>query len=336
MKLPASPSQNRRTALAIFIAAAAGLALALTSPAQAQGSYPNKPIRMIVPLAAGSAVDVAARLLAQKMGTNMGQTIVVENIVGAAGIIGAQQLAKAAPDGYTIGGFNDSILTMVPNLNPNTPFNPVTDFVHVSRVATIEFSIAVATNSPWKNAADLVAAAKAAPGKYTYASGGNGSPQHLGGALFAAHTGIDIKHVPYRGASQAALDVAGGQVDITVQGIATVASLAKSGKLKLIGVMADQRQAEYPDTPTLKEAGISGFEYSTWFGMTAPKGTPKEIVDRLHSEVVKALADPEIQTRYAALGLLRTGSTPDVMLATVREQLTRYGKAIKDNNIKAE
>lgn len=323
---------TRRAALAI--AATAGLALAV--PAQAQSGYPNKPIRMIVPLAAGSAVDVAARLLAQKMGTNMGQTIVVENIVGAAGIIGAGQLSKAAPDGYTIGGFNDSVLTMVPNLNPQTPFNTVTDFAHVSRVAIIEFSIAVPTSSPWKTAADFVAAAKAAPGKYTYASGGNGSPQHLGGALFAAHTGIDIKHVPYRGASQAALDVAGGQVDVTVQGIATVAALAKGGKLKLIGVMADQRHPEYPDTPTLKESGIQGFDYSTWFGLTAPKGTPKEIVDRLHAEAVKALADPEVRQRYAALGLRPDGNSPDAMLANVREQLTRYGKAIKDNNIKAE
>jgi tripartite-type tricarboxylate transporter receptor subunit TctC len=332
MTHPARTLFTRRAALAL--AATAGLALAL--PAQAQSGYPNKPIRMIVPLAAGSAVDVAARLLAQKMGANMGQTIVVENIVGAAGIIGAGQLAKAAPDGYTIGGFNDSILTMVPNLNPNTPFNPVTDFAHISRAAIIEFSIAVPSNSPWKSAADFVAAAKAAPGKYTYASGGNGSPQHLGGALFAAHTGIDIKHVPYRGASQAAQDVAGGQVDVTVQGIATVAALAKGGKLKLIGVMADQRHPEYPETPTLKEAGINGFDYSTWFGLTAPKGTPKEIIDRLNAEAVKALADPEIKQRYAALGLRPDGNSPDAMLGNVREQLARYGKAIKDNNIRAE
>jgi tripartite-type tricarboxylate transporter receptor subunit TctC len=328
---------NRRSA-AWALALVAGALGQLPAHAQspAQPAYPNKPIRMIVPLAAGSAVDVAARLLAQKMGANMGQTIVVENIVGAAGVIGAQQLAKAAPDGYTIGGFNDSVLTMVPNLNAQTPFNPVTDFVHVSRVATIEFSVAVAPNSPWKSAADLVSAAKAAPDKFTYASGGNGSPQHMGGALFAAHTGIELKHVPYRGASQAAQDVAGNQVDMTFQGIATVASLAKGGKLKLIGVMADQRHPEYPDTPTLKEVGIQGFEYSTWFGMTAPKGTPKEIADRLQREVVKALADPEIQTRYAALGLKSNGSTPEVMMANVREQLQRYGKAIKDNNIKGD
>jgi len=332
MKPTPRSTLSRRAALAL--ATAAGLALA--APAQAQGAYPSKPIRMIVPLAAGSAVDVAARLLAQKMSQSMGQTIVVENIVGAAGIIGAQALQKAAPDGYTIGGFNDSILTMVPNLNPNTPFNPVTDFVPVSRVATIEFSIAVPATSPWKTATDFVAAAKAAPGKYTYASGGNGSPQHLGGALFAAHTGIDIKHVPYRGASQAAQDTAGGQTDVTVQGIATVAALAKAGKLKLIAVMTEQRQPDYPDTPTLRELGINGFDYSTWFGLTAPKGTPKEIVDRLQAEVVKALADTEVKQRYAALGLRPNGSTPEAMAANVREQLTRYGKAIKDNKITAE
>ncbi|GAB3482132.1 Bug family tripartite tricarboxylate transporter substrate binding protein [Polaromonas eurypsychrophila] len=325
---PSTPYTRR---LAITLAVLAGFTLAL--PAQAQGTYPNKPIRMIVPLAAGSAVDVAARLLAQKMAENMGQPIVVENLVGASGIIGADKLAKSAPDGYTIGGFNDSVLTMVPNLNKATPFNPVTDFAHISKVATIEFSIAVASNSPYKTAAELVAAAKASPGKITYASGGNGSPQHLGGALFAAHTGIDLKHVPYRGASQAALDVAGNQVDVTMQGIATVASLAKAGKLRLIGVMADNRHSEYPDTPTLKEQGIQGFDYSTWFALTSPKGTPKDIVDRLQREVVKALNDPALKERYAGLGLLRNGTTPAELTTLVRDQLARYGKAIRDNNI---
>ena len=322
----------RRVALAL----AGTAALTMAQPAHAQGGYPNKPVRMIVPLAPGSAVDVAARLLAQRMSVNLGQAIVVENIVGAAGIIGALQVAKAAPDGYTIGGFNDSLLTMVPNLNPKTPFNPITDFSHVTQVATIDFSISVASNSPYKSTADLVAAAKATPGKLTYASGGNGSPQHLAGALFAAHTGIDIQHVPYRGASQAAQDVAGGQVDMTLQGIATVAALAKGGKLRLIGVMADNRHPEYPNTPTLKEVGINGFDFSTWFSLAAPPGTPRDIVDRLQREVVKALADPEIKERYAALGLRPTGTTPEQLVDIVREQLARYGKAIRDNNIKAD
>ena len=329
------PTHLARRAMLKFTALA-GLASLLTAQVQAQGAYPNKPIRMIVPLAPGSAVDVAARLLAQKMSANMGQAVIVENVVGAAGVIGASQVAKAAPDGYTIGGFNDSLLTMVPHLNPKTPFNPLTDFSHITQVATIEFSISVATNAPYKTAADLVAAAKAAPGKITYASGGNGSPQHLGGALFAAHTGIDIRHVPYRGASQAAQDVAGEQVDVTFQGIATVAALAKGGKLRLIGVMANSRQSEYPNTPTLKEVGINGFDFSTWFSLAAPPGTPKDIVDRLQRETVKALADPEMKERYAALGLKPNGTTPDELAVLVRDQLARYGKAIRDNNIKGD
>ena len=336
MKHVALPSRARRGAVALGLVFAGMTGLALSVSAQAQGSYPNKPIRMIVPLAPGSAVDVAARLLAQKMSVNMGQAVIVDNIVGAAGVIGASQVSKAAPDGYTIGGFNDSLLTMVPHLNPKTPFNPLTDFSHITQVATIEFSISVATNAPYKTAADLVAAAKASPGKITYASGGNGSPQHLGGALFAAHTGIDIRHVPYRGASQAAQDVAGEQVDVTFQGIATVAALAKGGKLRLIGVMANSRQPEYPNTPTLKEVGINGFDFSTWFSLAAPPGTPKDIVDRLQREVVKALADPEIKERYAALGLKPNGTTPDELATLVREQLARYGKAIRDNNIKGD
>lgn len=329
---PSRTGALRRRPLLLGLAAAAVAA----RPAHAQGSYPARPIRMIVPLAAGSAVDVAARILAQRMSLNMGQSIVIENIVGASGAIGAAQVAKATPDGYTIGGFNDSLLTMVPNLNPNTPFNPVSDFTHVSQVASIEFSISVATHAPFKTAADFVAAAKAAPGKLTYASGGNGSPQHLGGALFAAHTGIDIKHVPYRGASQAAQDVAGGQVDATFQGIATVAALAKAGKLRLIGVMADRRHPEYPDTPTLTEAGIRGFDFGTWFSLAAPPATPKDIVDRLQREVVAALNHAEVKERFAALGLKPNGTTPEQLQALVREQLARYGKAIRDNNIKGD
>ena len=326
---PHRPDRTRRAALTF--AGAAALACAL--PALAQGEYPSRPIRMIVPLAAGSAVDVAARLLAQRMSINMGQGIVVENLVGASGIIGAAQLVKAAPDGYTIGGFNDSILTMVPALNPATPFNPVTDFAHISQVATIEFAVAVPPSSPYNSVAELVAAAKASPGKITFASGGNGSPQHLAGALFAAHTGIDLRHVPYRGASQAAQDVASGQVDVTFQGIATVSALAKGGKLKLLGVMTPTRQPEFPNAATLTEQGISGFDFSTWFSLTAPAGTPKEVVTRLQREVVRALADPVIKERYAALGLKINGTTPEQVTALVGDQLTRYTKTIKDNKI---
>ncbi len=329
-----SPSTARRALLGPLLGLIA--ATALSGPAAAQGSYPARPIRMVIPLAAGSAVDVAARQLVQKMSQSMGQPFVVENITGASGAIGAMQVVRAAPDGYTIGGFNDSILTMVPNLSANVGFDPLKDFAYVTIPANIEFSVAVATGSRFRTVADLVAAAKAAPGRITYASGGNGSPQHLGGALFAAHTGIQLEHVPYRGASQAAQDVAGGQVDVTFQGIATVAALAKAGKLKLIGVMTEQRHPEYPDTPTLREQGVAGFEYGTWFGLVAPAGTSPEIVARLHREAQKALADPELKERFAQLGLKPNGVAPEGMQKIVREQLARYGKAIRDNGIKAD
>jgi len=319
---------------AAFLAVAGATLIPMAS--QAQSTYPSRTIRMVVPLAAGSAVDVAARRLAMKMSVSMGQNIVVENIVGAAGIIGASQVAKAAPDGYTLGGFNDSILTMVPNLNKSMPFDTVRDFTHISQVATIEFSVAVPINSPYKSIEELIAAAKASPGKITYGSGGIGSPQHLAGALFASHTGIDIKHIPYRGASQAAQGAASGEVDVNLNGIATVSSLAKAGKLRLIGVMRNTRHPEYPATPTLAEAGVKGFEYSTWFGLSAPRGTPTEIVNRLHAEVVKALADTDVQGRYAALGLRPDGTSPAQVSDLVRAQLARYAKAVQDNNIRPD
>ena len=325
-------------ALKTALGAALGAILGLIpgSNAQAQGTYPNKPIRMIVPLAAGSAVDNAARILAQKMSVNMGQSVVVENIPGAAGIIGAERVAKAAPDGYTIGGFNDSVITMVPNLNPNTPFNTMKDFAFVSLVATIDFGLAVTPNAPYKNATELFAAARAAPGKLNYASGGNGSPQHVGMAMLVAHTGVNMTHVPYKGATQAAQDVAAGQVPVTLQGLATVAGLVRGGKLRLLGVPMKARHPQFPEVPTFAEQGITGFEYYTWFGMTAPAGTPPEIIARLNSEVVKALADPEVKSKYDNLGLASRGSSPEELMATTRDQLAKYARVVKEANIKAE
>lgn len=320
--------------LAVGLAVAAGMGSATLT--QAQEAYPNKPIRLIIPLAAGSAVDVGVRLLAQKMSVNMGQPFVIENITGAAGIIGADRLGKAAPDGYTIGGFNDSILTMVPNINKNTPFNVLNDFSYISQVAIIDFTAAVPMDSPFKTIADLVAAAKAKPDSVTYSSGGNGSPQHIAGAMFAAQTGLKLKHVPYKGASQAAQDAAAGMVNVTFQGIATVSSLQKANKLRLIGMPNKTRHAEYPNVPTFEESGVPGFEFSAWFALTAPAGVPRQIIDRLSREVVKALADPEIKTRFAGLGLRVTGTTPEALQTLTREQLARYGKVIREANISSD
>ncbi len=200
--------------------------LVLTGAAHAQANYPNQPIRMIVPLAAASAVDVAARIVTQKMSENMGQQIVILNQSGASGMIGAEQLARATPDGYTIGGFNDSIMTMVPNLQP-VRWDILKDFEPISLVATVEWGLITNPQSGFKSAADLIAAAKAAPGKIDYGSGGIGSPQHLAMELFASNAGIKLTHVPYRGATQAAIDVAAGQIPVGFQGLGTVMSLVQ-------------------------------------------------------------------------------------------------------------
>jgi len=315
---------------------AAALALLVPFLANAQSGYPNKPIKMIVPLAAASAVDVGARLLAQKMSQNLGQQVVVENLPGAAGQIGATNVARAAPDGYTIGGFNDSIMTMLPNLGTKLPWDILKDFEPVSLVATIEWGLVANNAAPYKNAGELIAAAKAKPGEINYGSGGNGSPQHIAMALFADTAKVKLTHVPYKGASQAATGVAAGDVPVALQGLATVAGLARGGKLKLIGVATPGRAPQFPDVPTISESGLPGFHFNSWFTIVAPAGTPKDIVQRLHAEIVKALADPELRAKYADQGLTIRGTTPDELAAATRDQLARYGKLMKEAGIKAE
>src|SRR5215510_1524323 len=227
------------------------LALFSSHAAIAQSNYPDRPIKMIVPLAAASAVDVAARIVTQKMADNMGQQIVILNLPGAAGLIGAEQLARAEPDGYTIGGFNDSIMTMVPNLQSKMRWDTLKDFEPVSLVATVEWGLIAGNTTSYKSAADLIAAAKASPGKIDYGSGGPGSPQHLAMAMFASSAGISLTHVPYKGATQAATDIAAGQIPVGFQGLGTVAALVRGGQLRLIGVCTQQRLAQFADVPTV-------------------------------------------------------------------------------------
>jgi tripartite-type tricarboxylate transporter receptor subunit TctC len=314
------------------------LASLLFAPAlaMAQQGYPNKPIKMIVPLAAASAVDNGARILAQKMSANMGQQVVIENMPGASGQIGADVVAKSRPDGYTIGGFNDSIMTMLPNMGPKLPWDILRDFEPVSLVATIEWGLVANNAAPYRNAGDLIAAAKADPGKIDFGSGGNGSPQHIAMALFANTAGIRMTHVPYKGASQAALGVAAGEVPVAFQGLATVAGLARGGKLKLIGVATPQPLPQFPGVPVVAESGLPGFTFNSWFTIVAPAGTPKEVVARLHAEIARALADPDVRAKFADQGLTVRGSTPDELAAATREQLARYAKLFKEAGIKAE
>lgn len=310
--------------------------LCISSLAQAQNAYPQKPIKMIIPLAAGSAVDNAARVITQKMGDNLGQGFVIENITGSAGLIGAERVARATPDGYTIGGYNDSILTMVPHMMAKMPWNALTDFEPVSLVGTIEWGLVVKTDSPYKNLADFVAAAKANPNKLNYSSGGNGSPQHIGMALVANRANIDITHVPYKGATPAAVAVAAGEVDAAMQGLGTVTALIQSGKLRLLAVSTPARLPQYPNVPTFSEAGMKDFTFNSWFAMVAPAGTPKAIVDKLSDEVRKALADTATRDKLLSLGVTPRGTTPAEFGAATRQQFELYRKLIQDKGIRSE
>ena len=314
-----------------------GLAAFITMPVVAQSSgYPQKPIKLIVPLAAGSAVDNAARIVMQKVATNMGTGIAIENQAGAAGLIGADRVAKSAPDGYTLGGFNDSIMTMLPNLQAKMPWDIQKDFDPISLVATVEWGVVVPTDSAIRTAADLIAAAKKSPGQINYGSGGNGSPQHIAMALFASQAGLQLTHVPYKGATQAAVGVAGHEVQVAFQGIATVSSLIKAGKLRLIAVTTPKRLPQFPDVPTVSESGLSGFEFNSWFAMMAPAGTPKPIVQKLHAEIVKAISDPAIKDQLFSLGLSPRGTTPDELAADLKTQFAKYGNLIKQANISVD
>ena len=299
-------------------------------------TYPQKPIKLIVPLAAGSAVDNAARIVMQKVATNMGTAIAIENQAGAAGLIGTDRVAKSTPDGYTLGGFNDSIMTMLPNLQAKMPWDILKDFEPISLVATVEWGVVVPADSAIKTAADLIAAAKKTPGQLNYGSGGNGSPQHIAMALFASQAGVQLTHVPYKGATQAAVGVAGHEVQVAFQGIATVSSLIKAGKLRLIAVTTPRRLPQFPDVPTVSESGLSGFEFNSWFAMMAPAGTPKPIVEKLHAEITKALAESSIKEQLFSLGLSPRGTSPDQLATDLRTQYAKYGNLIRQANITAD
>ena len=302
----------------------------------AQAGYPNKPIRMVVPLAAGSAVDNAARIVMQKASVGLATGIAIENQAGASGVIGTDRVAKSAPDGYTLGGFNDSIMTMLPNLNAKLPWDIVRDFEPVSLVATVEWGLVVPADSPWQTAADVIAAARKAPGKINYGSGGNGSPQHMAMAFFASQANLQLTHVPYKGATQAAVGLAGREVDAEFQGIATVNALVKAGKLRLLAVSTPKRLAQFPDVPTVAESGLPGFEFNSWFAIMAPAGTPKAIVQRVQAEVAKALGDASVREQLIAQGLTPRGSSPEELATALRAQLARYEALIRQAGITAE
>ena len=313
-----------------------GIACFSATSALGQTAYPDKAIRMIVPLAAGSAVDKAARVVTQHMSQTLGQSIVIENQPGASGIIGAERVAKAEPDGYTIGGFNDSILTMVPHLHKEMPWDPIKDFTSVSLVGTVEWGLIVPATSKIKTAADLIKEAKAKPGSLMYSSGGNGSPQHIAMALFASKAGIQMMHVPYKGATPGAIAVAAGEVQAGFQGIATAIGLIQSEKLQLLAVTTPERLPQFPDTPTVSESGLPGFAFNSWFLIVAPAGTSPEIAEKLSHAARLALEDKNVVSQLSGIGMTPRGTTPDELAQATKDNLELYRQLLLDNGIQPE
>ena len=315
----------------------AGLAAALSlSPAAAQ-TYPTKPVKIVVPYTPGGATDIFARLIAQKLSQPLGQQVVVENRPGAGGNIGADIVAKAEPDGHTLVMATVATHAINPSLYARMPYDAVRDFEPVAFVAGVPNVMEVnPKNVKAKSVAEFIAEAKAEPGKFSVASSGNGTSIHLSAELFKQMTGVDMVHVPYKGSAPAVNDLIAGQVDLMFDNLPASIQHIRAGALRPLAVTSAQRSPALPDVPTVAEAGVPGYEASSWFALYAPAKTPKEIVERLNAEVRKALEDPDMQKRFADLGGDIRPMSPAELTAFQKAELEKWAKVVKLSGAKAE
>ena len=313
----------------------AALVASVALAAQAQG-YPGKPVRIIVPFAPGGNVDITARLVAPGLQEALGQPVVVENKPGAGGTIGADQVAKAAPDGYTLLMGSNSTFSVAPSLYPNNPYSPLKDFAPVVSIASAPFVLVVPANAASKSAAELVAAAKANPAKLTMSSAGTGSSNHLVGELFQDIAGARFTHVPYKGSGQALTDLMAGTVDLHFDQLTSAAGHVKSGKLRALMVTTPARVAMMPDVPTAREAGYPTFEATNVTGLIAPAGTPADVIQKLNAATNKLLGDAALKEKFAAIGATTTGGTPEEFGRYIREDLAKWTRIVKEAHVKVD
>lgn len=311
------------------------LALLIAGSAAAQTPYPEKPIRMVVAYPPGSQVDTVARLLSQKLAEAFAKPIVIDNAAGAAGGIGTDRVAKARPDGYTLGILAPGPLVVNPSLY-KLPYDPVRDFAPVSQVVATPNMLVVHNAVPAKSLKELLALAKAQPGVLSYASGGGGITNHMAAELLKSAAGLDIRHVPYKGVAAAIPDLMGGRVTMMFGPVALLLPLSREGKLRALAVTSLKRTSVVPEVPTIAESGYPGFEVMVWTGLLAPAKTPVAIIRKLHVETVKALAIPELHTRFADLGLDIIGNSPDEFAAVIESEIPKWAKVIKDAGIRAD
>ena len=314
---------------------AGGLFFACASICTAQ-TFPNKPLRMIVPFPAAGGADIFARLVTRKLVDQMGQSFVVDNRAGASGIIGSEAVARAPADGYTLLLGTTGTHSTNPAVYARLPYDPVRDYAPVSLVAEAPFVLLVHPSLPVRSVKELIAFAKARPGELNYGSAGIGSSSHLGFEQFSLMAGIKMSHVPYKGLPLATGDTIAGNLTMTWDSIAASAAMIRNHRLRARGIGSLQRSPLMPELPTIAEAALPGFELVSWYGVFAPAGTPVEIVRRLNGEIVKAVASPELRDQYAALGATQVSSTPEEFAAMLKRDIAKWGKVARDVKIEMQ
>ena len=326
--LPLKGEKERRRRASLHLLTACFFSLALSAPALAQSApdqnWPAKPIRLIVPLPAGSAVDLVGRLIGQKLGARLGQTIVVEDRPGASGAIGTDAIARAAADGYTLGMATSTTLATAPVLNPKLPYDPIKDITPIGLVGISPYVLAAHAGLPAQDLAGLIALAKQKPGVISYSSVGEASLAHLAGLLFSSMAGIALNHVPYKSSTHAVIDLTEGRIDLQFGIVPTTLQFIRAGKLRALAVTTEKRLDELPDVPTFDEAGLKGFEASLWFAVVAPKGLSPEIVARLNREISAVVAEPDVKNAWAAQGIFPQWSTSAALGERIARDLAKW------------
>jgi tripartite-type tricarboxylate transporter receptor subunit TctC len=313
-----------------------GLALLASGPATAEAAYPNRVIKLIVPYPPGGTTDLLGRLIADQVKSGLNATVIVENKPGAGTTLGADLVAHASPDGYTLLLATSTTLAINKTLYKKLPYDPVKDFAPISLLAEVPFALIVNPLIPAKTLSEFIAYAKANPG-LAYGSAGNGSPQHLGAELLKTQAGIDIRHVPYRGSVPAMLDVIANHIPFMIVDLEPALPQIKEGKVRVLGVTTPKRVAVAPDIPTIAESGLPGYQLVAWQGLVAPAGTPRDVVDALAAQIAKMLADPATSGRFATLAIEPLpGSTPDSFAAYIKTEVDRWATIVKNSGAEAE
>ncbi|WP_394790818.1 Bug family tripartite tricarboxylate transporter substrate binding protein [Rhodoferax sp.] len=323
---------QRRTLLQSALASAALLQL----PAWAQAAWPSRPIKYVVPFAAGGTTDILARIIGPKLSNALGQPIIVDNRPGAGGVLGADVVAKSPPDGYTLLGSTISTHAINSALNPKMPYDAAKDFACVTLIGSVALALIVPANSPFKSLADVLAYGRANPGKLSFASAGNGTSQHMAGEMMKLQGKMFAVHIPYRGSGPAIQDVIGGQVSMGVDTIVVAAPHIKAGTVRALAVTSAQRVKGFDNIPTMAESGLPGFDVASWQGVHAPAHTPPEIVNRIASEITKTLGLPDVKERLDALGLVPASMTPAQFTAFNRAEITKWANVVKTAGLKIE